>query len=157
MPRHSLITSLGLVSGLLLGTLSSVPAVAQGLNNHQTLLTPRFTSLPPGLASTNVSNATNVGAGIGNIARQQAIGSQSGGTMGSLVSTNVGTATNVAAGINNQAQQRVLGAQHGGNGVSVGLNLTGPGPLVSTNVGVATNVAAGIGNFAGQQLLKQQR
>ena len=108
-----------------------------------------------GLASTNVNNATNIAAGIGNKANQQAATMQSGSPFGALVSTNVNTATNVAAGIGNTANQQMLA--HQGHGVRVGLDFSGRGPLVSTNVNVATNVAAGIGNAAGQQLMGVQR
>ncbi|HYG86728.1 MAG TPA: hypothetical protein VD978_10750 [Azospirillum sp.] len=142
-----------LLAGFATLALLSAPAMAQNLDGQ------RAAGLAPsafaGLVSTNVSNGTNVGAGIGNVARQQATGVQSGSPFGSLVSTNVNTATNVAAGIGNTADQRLLGVQ--GNGVQVGLNFTGRGPLVSTNVGIGTNVAAGIGNSAGQRLLGFQR
>ncbi|HYG90224.1 MAG TPA: hypothetical protein VD978_28660 [Azospirillum sp.] len=142
-----------LLAGLATLALLSAPAMAQNLNGK------RPAGLAPGafagLASTNVSNATNVGAGIGNVARQQAAGVQSGSSKGSLVSTNVNTATNVGAGIGNTADQKLLGFQ--GNGVGVGLNFTGRGPLVSTNVNAASNVAAGIGNTAGQKTLGIQR
>ena len=153
-----------LLAGFATLALLSAPAMAQNVNKHMPAgagnhAGQRIVGAPvapglAGLASTNVSNATNVGAGIGNTAQQRAIGVQ-GGAPGSLVSTNVGTATNVAAGIGNTAGQQVLGVQ--GNGVRVGMNFTGRGPLVSTDVGVATNVAAGIGNAAGQGALLKQR
>jgi len=150
-----------LLAGLATLALLSAPAMAQNVHQGKAPgLTPRVVAAPAmpgfgGLASTNVSNATNVGAGINNVAQQRVLGVQSGAPGGSLVSTNVGTATNVAAGINNTAGQHVTGMQ--GNGVRVGLNFTGRGPLVSTDVGVGTNVAAGIGNSAAQGVLMKQR
>ncbi|WP_431856965.1 hypothetical protein [Azospirillum sp.] len=147
-----------LLAGFATLALLSAPAMAQNINQGRApALTPRAMPMAPGfggLASTNVSNATNLAAGIGNSAQQRVTGVQGGGP-GSLVSTNVGTATNVAAGIGNSAGQSVGGIQ--GNGVRVGLNFTGRGPLVSTDVLVGTNVAAGIGNSAGQGILAKQR
>lgn len=146
-----------LLAGFATLALLSAPAMAQGIPQGKApALTPRVLTTPgfAGLASTNVSNATNLAAGIGNSA-QQRVGSVQSGGPGSLVSTNVGTATNVAAGIGNSAGQRVGGVQ--GNGVRVGLNFTGRGPLVSTDVMVGTNVAAGIGNSAAQGILSKQR
>ena len=146
-----------LLAGFATLALLSAPAMAQGINQGKPhALTPRAMPMAPGvagLAGTNVSNATNLAAGIGNSAQQRVTGVQGG--PGSLVTTNVGTATNVAAGIGNSAGQQVTGIQ--GNGVRVGLNFTGRGPLVSTDVGVASNVAAGIGNAAGQGVLLRQR
>ncbi len=144
-----------------LGTLAAVllatPALAQPKTGAGTGM-PSMMAVP-GLVSTNVANATNVGAGIGNSAQQQGTVLQGGGApirgVGPLVSTNVGTATNVAAGIGNTAGQKLLGFQ--GNGVQVGLNFSGRGPLVSTNVGIGTNVTAGLGNSAGQSLTGLRR
>jgi hypothetical protein len=145
------------VLGALATALLATPALAQ----PKSAAGPGMPSMMavPGLVNTNVANATNVGAGIGNSAQQQGAVYQGGGApirgVSPLVSTNVGTATNVAAGIGNSAGQRLLGFQ--GNGVQVGLNFSGRGPLVSTNVGVGTNVTAGLGNSAGQSLTGLRR
>ncbi|CAO3454233.1 hypothetical protein [Azospirillum largimobile] len=141
----------------LAAALLATPALAQPKTGAGTGM-PSLMSVP-GLVSTNVANATNVGAGIGNSAQQQGTVLQGGGApirgVGPLVSTNVGTATNVAAGIGNTAGQKLLGFQ--GNGVQVGLNFSGRGPLVSTNVGIGTNVTAGLGNSAAQSLTGLRR
>ena len=143
--------ALGALATILLAT----PALAQ------TKTGPGMPSMMavPGLVSTNVANATNVGAGIGNSAQQQGVVLQGSGApvrgVGPLVSTNVGTATNVAAGIGNTAGQRLLGIQ--GSGVQVGLNFSGRGPMVNTNVGIGTNVTAGLGNSAAQSLTGLRR
>ncbi len=142
--------------GTLAAALLATPALAQPRTGAGTGM-PSMMAVP-GLVSTNVANATNVGAGIGNSAQQQGTVLQGGAPIhgvGPLVSTNVGTATNVAAGIGNTAGQKLLGIQ--GNGVQVGLNFSGRGPLVSTNVGVGTNVTAGLGNSAAQSLTGLRR
>lgn len=149
------------VLGTLAAMLLATPALAQNKPvGPMTGPGMPSTMAVPGLVSTNVGNATNVGAGIGNSAQQQGVFLQGGGGapirgVSPLVSTNVGTATNVAAGIGNSAGQRLLGVQ--GSGVQVGLNFSGRGPLVSTNVGVGTNVTAGIGNTAAQSLTGLRR
>ena len=149
------------VLGALATALLATPALAQPKSAAGPGL-PAMMAVP-GLVSTNVANATNVGAGIGNSAQQQGAVLQGGGApirgVGPLVSTNVGTATNVAAGIGNSAGQRLLGFQGNaqGSGVQVGLNFSGRGPLVSTNVGVGTNITAGLGNSAGQSLTGLRR
>ncbi|HEV7369572.1 hypothetical protein [Arenibaculum sp.] len=66
--------------------------------------------LPGGpLAVTNVGTATNVAAGIGNVADQDVTLIQQGS--GALATTNVFDATNVAAGLHNFANQDVFAIQ----------------------------------------------
>ena len=63
------------------------------------------------LVNTNVGVNTNVAAGIGNKAQQNATGVTFGFGRGGLVDTNVGVNTNVGAGIGNFAGQNAFSLQ----------------------------------------------
>lgn len=115
-----------------------------------------------GSTTSNSVDATNVAAGVGNLASQDIHASQSGGKftprfgrelgmglgpMGSpMVSNNTIVGTNVAAGIGNEADQD-LGVRQGG----------GFGPGLVNNSVTGTNVAAGLGNLASQSIHARQK
>ncbi len=107
-----------------------------------------------GSTTSNSVDATNVAAGVGNLASQDIHASQSGGKIvpnffggpkgGPLVTTNTIVGTNVAAGIGNEADQDLGVRQGGGFG------------LVNNSV-AGTNVAAGLGNLASQSIHARQK
>jgi hypothetical protein len=118
-----------------------------------------------GSSTSNSVNATNVAAGIGNVADQDIDAKQSGGRVGHairhwgggkagvgvggpLVTTNTAVGTNVAAGIGNEADQDLHLGQKGGPGVGLG---------AVTNSLNALNLAAGINNQASQTIHSKQK